>query len=62
MSVLQRIGRAVSGFLRGFLGLGSAPHPGGELRCSHAGHDATPTPKSVRAALTARSAGRGTCC
>lgn len=54
--------RAAAGFLAGFLGVGPAPCGRVDGKCLHAGHESSPSPSSVRAALAARSARRGNCC
>ena len=68
-AVLDCAWLALTGFLRGFLGVREeddhAPAAGchsGRHASAPPSHPDRPTPAAVRAALTARASGHGTCC
>ena len=63
---MRRIGDALGGFLRGFVGVAADTHSedAGATSRSHrdCAHHERLTPALARAALAARAAGRSTCC
>lgn len=61
-AALASLREAIGGFLRGFLGIGAAPHLHADDSRPHAAIRTSPTPTTARAALAARAARRGTCC
>jgi hypothetical protein len=68
MKALREAAAALRAFLRGFVGMHrDSDRIGDGRQPPHARHpnatsQAVATPASVRAALAARAAGRGTCC